>query len=60
MTKQELKDQLLEKVIDQIKLDLEDGIEDTILEMLKNCTNRSLIHFLHEDEWEQFKTLEND
>jgi hypothetical protein len=60
MTKKDLKDKLLEKVLDQIKLDLQDGIEDTILEMLKNCTNRSLIHFLHEDDWDEFKTLEND
>ena len=55
-----LRDKLLEKVLDQIKMDLADGIEDTITELLKHCPNKNLIQFLPEEDWEEFKPLENE
>lgn len=55
-----LHERLLEKVLNQIKIDLEDGIEDTITEMLKYCPNKNLISFLPEEDWEEFKQLENE
>lgn len=55
-----LREKLVEKVLNQIKQDLEDGIEDTIIELLNSCSNKNLIHFLEEDDWEEFKSLEND
>lgn len=60
MKKEELRNKLLEKVLEQIKMDLQDGIEDTILELLKFTPTKNLVNFLPEEDWDEFKTLEND
>jgi hypothetical protein len=60
MTKKELRKQLITEVLDQIKMDLSDGIEDTILELLEFCPVKNLVAFLPEDRAEDFKDLQND
>ena len=60
MTKKELREQLITEVLDQIKMDLSDGIEDTIEELLKFCPVENLVAFLPEDRTEDFKDLQND
>jgi hypothetical protein len=60
MTKKELREKLITEVLEQIKMDLADGIEDTIVELLKFCPTKNLVEFLPEDSWELFKEIHND
>jgi|DEB19_MinimDraft_3_1074340.scaffolds.fasta_scaffold134959_2 hypothetical protein len=60
MTKKELREKLITEVLEQIKMDLADGIEDTIVELLNFCPNKNLVEFLPEDSWELFKEIHND
>jgi hypothetical protein len=60
MTKKELREKLINEVLEQIKMDLADGIEDTIEQLLTSCPNKNLIEFLPEDSWELFKDLQDE
>jgi hypothetical protein len=60
MTKKELREKLITEVIEQIKMDLADGIENTIEELLNSCPSKNLIEYLPEDSWELFKELHHD
>jgi len=59
MENKELHQDLIEKVINQIEEDINDGTVEAIEELLKHCPTKILITFLPEEEHEQFKTLNN-
>ena len=57
MSKEELKQQLIDTVIDRIKFDLLNGDETTIDELLNFVPNKNLVWFLPERDWEKYKSL---
>ena len=57
MSKEELKQQLIDTVIDRIKFDLLNGDETAIDELLNFVPNKNLIWFLPERDWEKYQAL---
>ena len=57
MSKEELKQQLIDTVIDRIKFDLLNGDETTIDELLNFVPNKNLVWFLPERDWEKYQSL---
>jgi hypothetical protein len=51
------KNDLIETAIEQIKLDVHCGEYEAIQELLEICSIESLIFYLPESEWKQFKHL---
>lgn len=51
------KEDLIETVMDQIKLDIHCGEYEAIEELLTFLPNVNLIEFLPEEDWKQFKHL---
>lgn len=46
---------LIDRVIQEIKDDIEYGDVTAIAELLKNIPQRNLIEFLPEEEWEEYE-----
>lgn len=57
MSKEDLKQQLIEHVIDHIKLDMFNGNYTEIDKLLGSINNKNLIQFLPEREREKYKDL---
>ncbi len=57
MNKEELKQQLIDTVIDRIKFDLLNGDETAIDELLNFVPNKNLVWFLPERDWEKYQSL---
>ena len=57
MSKNELKQKLINDVIDRIKFDLLNGDETAIDELLNFISENKLIEFLPERDWEKYKSL---
>lgn len=53
----ELEDKLVERVIDQIKKDIQEGDETAIVELLWSTPVKNLIAYLPEEEWKEFNQL---
>lgn len=53
------KEDLIEKVVEQIKEDVHCGEYEAIEELLGFLLNENLIEYLPEGEWKQFKHLRN-
>lgn len=53
-----LKQLLIERVIDNIKRDIEYGDVEAIEELLRFCPTTNLINYLPEEDWEDFEQLE--
>jgi len=51
------KDDLIETVIEQIKVDVHCGDLEAIEELLEFCSIESLIFYLPESDWKKFKHL---
>jgi hypothetical protein len=54
------KEDLIETVIEQIKIDVHCGEYEAIEELLSFLSNVNLIEYLPEEDWKQFKHLRND
>lgn len=54
---EELKQQLIEDVIDHIKLDMMNGDYTAIDELLGLMPNKNLIYFLPERDWKKYQSL---
>jgi len=57
MSKEELKQQLIEEVVKDIKYSLEMGWEEAIEELLSFTPVENLIGYLPEESWEKYKSL---
>jgi len=57
MSEKELKEQLIEDVIDHVKLDMLHGDYTSIDELLGFIPNKNLIGFLPEEDWGKYKSL---
>lgn len=57
MSKEELKQQLIEEVVKDIKYSLEMGWEEAIEELLSFTPIENLIGYLPEESWEKYKSL---
>jgi len=57
MSKEELKQQLIEEVVKDIKYSLEMGWEEAIEELLSFTPIENLIGYLPEESWEKYKPL---
>jgi hypothetical protein len=55
---EELKQKLIEAVVEQIKMDIEMGDVEAIEELLRFCPTKNLVNYLPEEDWEQFFELE--
>lgn len=55
----ELKQQLIEQVVDNIKRDIEYGDVEAIEELLRFCPTNNLVSYLPEEEWDKYKELES-
>jgi len=53
------KEDLIKKVVEQIKEDVHCGEVEAIEELLGFLLNENLIEYLPEEEWKQFKHLRN-
>lgn len=53
----ELEDNLIDRVIDQIKKDIQEGDETAIVELLWSTPVKNLIAYLPEEEWNQYNEL---
>lgn len=53
------KQDLIETVLEQIKLDVHCGDSEAIEELLNFCPIENLIAYLPEEDWKQFKHLKN-
>lgn len=53
----ELEDKLIDRVIDQIKKDIQEGDETAIVELLWSTPLKNLIAYLPEEEWKEFNQL---
>lgn len=54
------KQDLIETVTQQIIVDVHCGDSEAIEELLKFCPIENLIEYLPEEDWKQFKHLQND
>jgi hypothetical protein len=54
------KEDLIEKVVQQIQLDLDCGFKETIEALLGSLSADTLINFLPEEDWKPFKHLRDD
>ena len=52
-------DKLLDAVIDQIREDFSYGYSEAVYELLSFIPVKNLVHYLPEEDWEQFKDLEH-
>ena len=57
MSKQELKQQLIEEVVKNIKYSLDMGWEEAIEELLSFTPVENLIAYLPEESWEKYKSI---
>jgi hypothetical protein len=55
---EELKQKLIEAVVEQIKMDIGMGDVEAIEELLRFCPTKNLVSYLPEEDWEQFFELE--
>ena len=53
----ELEDKLIDRVIDQIKKDIQEGDETAIVELLWSTPLKNLIAYLPEEEWNDYNQL---
>lgn len=53
-----LKQQLIERVVEHIKRDIEYGDVESVEELLRFCPTTNLINYLPEEEWAEFEELE--
>ena len=53
------KENLIEKVVEQIKEDVHCGYYESLEGLLKLITSEDLIEYLPEEDWKQFKHLRN-
>ena len=51
---------LIETVIEQIKMDVHYGEVESIEELLEFCPIQNLIAYLPEEDWKKFKHLDNE
>lgn len=56
-TQSELKDDLINRVIELIKEDISYGDTSAIDELLRHCPTDTLVAYLPEEEWNRFDTL---
>jgi hypothetical protein len=54
------KDDLIEKVLEQIIIDVHCGDIEAIEELFKFCPIENLIEYLPEEDWRKFKHLRDD
>ena len=54
------KQDLIEKVVEQIESDLHCGFKETVEELLKFVPVENLIAFLPEEDWKHFKHLKDE
>lgn len=54
----ELKQKLIERVVEHIKRDIEWGDVEAIEELLNFCPTKNLVGYLPEEEWNEFFELE--
>lgn len=59
VTLEDLKQDLIDKVIDQIKTDINEGDTTVLEELLKAVPTSVLLHSLPEEQWDGFKLLTN-
>jgi len=52
------KQELIERVVEQIKQDIENGDVEAVEELLKFCPTKFLVGYLPEEEWEKYFELE--
>jgi len=57
MSKENIKQELINDVIDRIKFDLLNGDETAIDELLNFIPNKNLIYFLPERDWKKYQSL---
>lgn len=57
MINQKTKQELIERVVEQVKEDLYDGYSEAIEELLSFCPIENLIGYLPEEEWKPFNHL---
>lgn len=57
VTFEDLKQELIDKVIDQIKTDINEGDTTVLEELLKAVATRLLLHSLPEEQWDGFSLL---
>jgi len=55
---EEKRQQLIDRVIYNIKKDIDNGDTTAIYELLSFCPTKNLVGFLPEDEWDEFFELE--
>jgi hypothetical protein len=55
----ELKQKLIDEVIEHIKLDLSNGDCTALDELLNFLPNTNLVQFLPEENWSKYKSLTN-
>lgn len=59
VTLEDLKQELIDKAIDQIKMDINEGDTTVLEELLKTVPTSVLLHSLPEEQWDGFKLLVN-
>jgi len=52
------KQELIERVVEHIKRDIEYGDVEAVEELLRFCPTTNLINYLPEEEWAEFEQLE--
>ena len=55
-----IKEQLIDRLIDQIVSDANSGDTTVLAEILNNVPNRILLHSLPEEEWKKYESVLNE